>query len=86
VSVRARAHSLCLADHPSTPWSDWIGVETGLLDADDWIGVETGLLDADDWIGVETGLLDADDWIGASPITAHRQIGPSLPKPPLYFC
>ncbi|KAH7358937.1 hypothetical protein B0T11DRAFT_330676 [Plectosphaerella cucumerina] len=70
VSVRARAHSLCLADHPSTPWSDWIGVETGLLDADDWIGVETGLL-------------DADDWIGASPITAHRQIGPSLPKPPL---
>lgn len=35
-SVRARAHGG--ADQASTPWSDWVTVETGLLGSDDWSG------------------------------------------------
>lgn len=34
--VRARAHSN--NGHSSTPWSDWVAVETGLLNKDDWAG------------------------------------------------
>lgn len=35
-TVRARAHG---GDgQPSTPWSDWVSVETGLLSGDDWMG------------------------------------------------
>src|SRR6478735_5879261 len=33
--VRARAHGRC---SQSTPWSDWVTVETGLLSDDDWAG------------------------------------------------
>lgn len=35
-SVRARAHGQ--SGQPSTPWSDWVSVETGLLDDDSWAG------------------------------------------------
>ena len=35
-SVRARAHGADGQD--STPWSDWVTVETGLLSTDDWSG------------------------------------------------
>ncbi|KAM0491925.1 hypothetical protein ACHAP8_010298 [Fusarium lateritium] len=30
-SVRVRAHGLAASHQPSTPWSDWVSVETGLL-------------------------------------------------------
>ncbi|KXJ91614.1 bacterial alpha-L-rhamnosidase-domain-containing protein [Microdochium bolleyi] len=35
-SVRIRAHGG--EGHSSTPWSDWVTVETGLLNAKDWAG------------------------------------------------
>ncbi|OBR11276.1 Alpha-l-rhamnosidase [Colletotrichum higginsianum IMI 349063] len=35
-TVRARAHGK--PGQPSTPWSDWVTVETGLLDSSDWAG------------------------------------------------
>lgn len=35
-SVRARAHGQ--EGQPSTPWSDWVTVETGLLSSEDWAG------------------------------------------------
>lgn len=35
-SVRARAHGA--EEQTSTPWSDWVTVEAGLLTADDWSG------------------------------------------------
>lgn len=34
--VRARAHGL--HGESSTPWSDWVAVETGLLNPEDWTG------------------------------------------------
>ncbi|KAF6812505.1 alpha-l-rhamnosidase [Colletotrichum musicola] len=34
--VRARAHGQ--PGQPSTPWSDWVTVETGLLNSSDWSG------------------------------------------------
>ncbi|KAI8286561.1 hypothetical protein K4K59_007044 [Colletotrichum sp. SAR11_240] len=35
-TVRARAHGQ--SGQPSTPWSDWVTVETGLLNSSDWLG------------------------------------------------
>ncbi|KAL0943148.1 alpha-l-rhamnosidase [Colletotrichum truncatum] len=35
-TVRARAHGQ--DGQPSTPWSDWVTVETGLLNSTDWAG------------------------------------------------
>ncbi|TDZ38158.1 hypothetical protein C8035_v006814 [Colletotrichum spinosum] len=35
-TVRARAHGQ--SGQPSTPWSDWVAVETGLLNESDWAG------------------------------------------------
>ncbi|TQN72618.1 hypothetical protein CSHISOI_02835 [Colletotrichum shisoi] len=35
-TVRARAHGK--PSQPSTPWSDWVTVETGLFDSSDWAG------------------------------------------------
>lgn len=48
-SVRARAHGQ--EGQPSTPWSDWVTVETGLLTSDDWAGAVPIAADRESEIG-----------------------------------
>lgn len=44
-NVRVRAHGQ--TGQSSTPWSDWVSVETGLLDEGDWAGAVTVAADRD---------------------------------------